>query len=214
MVVSHARPQVIATRRQARGTQPGPEPSGGLTRKELIDSAMHGGVASLAGAAYPSIYAHEMGHKLAIEALYENANPTVEVNPFSGGVTRWSPSGLSETGQKLGPDMSRAAVSAAGTVVDTAVAVTTFAAGYRLRHKHPLIGTALMGYAGFSVFNSIAYAATALGSEGIPALAAQGNDFAGLALKAGIHPLVSIGFLAAILPAEYLLLRALENHGI
>lgn len=41
-----------------------------------------------------------------------------------------------------------------------------------------------------------------------------GNDFATIATMTGIHPLVTAGVLAAILPAEYLLLRHLEKKGI
>ncbi|MBI3929219.1 MAG: hypothetical protein HY319_26980 [Armatimonadetes bacterium] len=204
MRVTHARPAIAPPAREHRT-----EDSGGLTRQELYRSAFGGSVSALAGAAYPSIYAHELGHKLAVDTLYQNAQPTIEVNPFSGGVTRWFPGELTETGQKLGPRLSRAVVSAAGTVVDTTIAMTSFAVGYRIRKEHPLIGTTLMGYAGFTMLNSVFYAASALGSAVTP-----GNDFASLALNAGIHPLVSMGILAAVLPAEYLLLRTLEKHGI
>ncbi len=176
-------------------------------------SALFGGVASLAGSVYPSIYAHELGHKVAIEALYNNAHPVIEVTPFKGGVTRWTPSGgLTELGKRLGQEASRGVVSAAGTLVDMTSAATSFAVGYKLRKKHPVAGAALMGYAGYTVLNSISYAVTALGPEGIPTLAARGNDFAGMALNLGIHPLVSIGLMAALLPAEYWILHSFEKN--
>lgn len=170
-----------------------------------------GFAANMAAAGYPSTWLHEMGHAKMIELMYEAGNPQVEVFPFKGGVTRWRISPLSEVGQKFGPDGARAMVSAAGTLVDMGVAATAFGAGFKLRKKHPIAGMALMGYAGATVANSIAYAASAVGKD-VAKLALEGNDFAGLAVKAGIHPLVSIGIMAALLPLEYAALKYLEDH--
>ena len=69
-----------------------------------------GAAASFVGAAYPSTWAHEMGHAKMIELMYDGAKPEVEVWPFKGGVTRWRPGPLSEVGQKFGPDGARAMV--------------------------------------------------------------------------------------------------------
>lgn len=172
-----------------------------------------GMAASLVGAAYPSTWAHEMGHAKMVELMYEGANPQVEVWPFKGGVTRWQQGPLSEVGKKFGPDGARAMVSAAGTMVDLGIATTSFGVGFKLRKKHPVVGTAMMVYGGMTVLNSISYAATAVGGD-LAALARQGNDFASIAVRTGVPPLASIAIMAAILPLEYAALNYLEKHGL
>lgn len=44
------------------------------------------------------------------------------------------------------------------------------------------------------------------------ALAARGNDFASLGLRAGLHPLASVAILASVLPLEYAALKWLEGN--
>lgn len=166
---------------------------------------------STVGAAYPSTWLHEMGHAKMIGLMYDGAKPTVEVFPFKGGVTRWQLAPLSDVGKKFGADGARAMVSAAGTLVDMGVATASFGVGFKMRKKHPVVGTALMGFGGLTVLNSIAYAATAVGKN-VAELAKSGNDFAGIAVRAGVPPLASIAIMAAILPLEYAALKYLENH--
>ncbi len=170
-----------------------------------------GSLSYTAASAYPSTWLHEMGHAKMIELMYEGANPTVEVFPFKGGVTKWHAGPLSELGQEFGPNGARAMVSAAGTLVDMGVAATTFGIGFKMRKKHPIIGSALMGYGAMTVANSIGYAAIAVGKD-VVKLAREGNDFAGLAVRAGLHPIASIAIMAAILPLEYAALKWLENR--
>jgi hypothetical protein len=186
----------------------------GLDKLEVTMKGLGvGAAANLAAAAYPSTWMHEMGHAKTIELMYDGVKPEVEVFPFKGGVTRWRVGPLSETGQKFGENGARAMVSAAGTLVDMGVAATTFGAGFKLRKKSPILGTALMGYGAMTVVNSIAYAATAVGGD-LAKLAREGNDFAGLAVRTGLHPLASIAIMAAILPLEYAALSYLEKHGV
>lgn len=180
----------------------------GLTGDEMARSLIYGGGAFTVGAAYPTVWLHEMGHALTANALYQGANPHITINPLQGGVTRWTPGPLTELGQKLGPEHARAAVAAAGTVIDVGIATTSFAAGYMMRKKHPVAGAVLMGYAGMSMANTVMYAASALQA------ASAGNDFATFAAMTGIHPAITLGAMVAILPAEYLLLRHLEQKGI
>lgn len=182
------------------------------TKVDNFVFGLTGGAAlSVAGAAYPTTWMHEMGHAGTIDLLYTNSSPSVEVWPFKGGVTKWQPSELSDLGKKFGPNGARAMVSAAGTIVDMGVAATSFGVGFKLRKEHPIVGTALMGFGGMTVLNSISYAASAVGKN-VSELAKSGNDFAGIAVKAGIHPLASIAIMAAILPLEYAALKYLEDH--
>lgn len=203
----HAAALTPRTYRSSRPTA-AQQAQAGLNGQEVARSFMMGGVAYTAGAAYPTIWMHEMGHALTASALYQGANPRVEINPLQGGVTYWTPGPLTDLGQKLGPNYARAAVAAAGTAVDVGIATTSFAAGYLMRKKHPVAGAVLMGYAGMSMANTVLYAASALQA------AKAGNDFATFAAATGIHPAITLGVMAAILPAEYLLLRHLEKKGV
>lgn len=171
-----------------------------------------GTAAYVGAAAYPSTWAHEMGHAIAIEKLYTNGQPTVEVFPFEGGVTRWRPSELTPLGEKFGKDGARAMVAASGTLVDIGISTATFGTGFALRKKHPIIGHALMGYGAMTMLNSVMYASSAVGAN-IGALSSTGNDFATIGLKAGIPPIASMAILASILPLQYVAMRALEGDG-
>jgi hypothetical protein len=182
-----------------------------LTGGEVLRSGVFGGIASTAATAGPSIAAHELGHAVAANAVYQNANPSISVQPFKGGVCRYTAGPLTDLGQKLGPNGARALVAGAGTLVDATSAAVAFAVGYKIRKEHPVLGPALMGYGGFTVLNSMLYAGTALKGS-LPLLAKQGNDFAALATSIGLPPLASIALLGALLPAEYLLLRHLEKQ--
>lgn len=182
-----------------------------LTVGEVVKSGVLGGVASVAGTAGPSIAAHELGHAVAANAVYQNANPSISIDPFKGGVTRYMAGPLTELGENLGPAGARALVAGAGTLVDATAAAISFAVGYKIRKEHPILGPALMGYGGFTMLNSVLYAGTAL-SGNLAALAKQGNDFAALATSIGLPPVASIAILGALIPAEYMLLRHLEKQ--
>jgi hypothetical protein len=199
---------------------PGPRPPEQAKTEKIVDEfvrehpVMAAGVLGSAGytaaSAFPSTWLHEMGHATAIEHLYSNGRPSVEVFPFKGGVTRWYPSELSPLGKTLGNDGARALVAASGTLVDIGVATGTFGLGFTLRKKHPIAGAALMGYGAMTVVNSLLYAGSAVGGN-LAALSSTGNDFATLAVKGGLHPLASMAILASILPLEYAALKWLEN---
>lgn len=185
-----------------------------LQPEEYFRAGIGGGLLhTVVGAGGPAIYAHELGHAVAASAVHQGANPRISVTPFKGGVTRYTPGPLTELGQKLGPEGSRALVAGAGTLVDATSAAISFAVGYRIRKEHPVLGPALMGFGALTMANSVLYAGSALFGS-LPALANQGNDFAALAVSIGLHPLASLAILGALLPAEYLLLKTLEKHGI
>lgn len=178
----------------------------------LVAAGLLGSAGYTAASAYPSTWLHEIGHATAIKHLYSNGRPTVEVFPFKGGVTRWYPSELSPLGKRLGPDGARALVAASGTLVDIGVATSTFGLGFTLRKKHPIVGSALMGYGAMTMVNSLFYAGSALGGD-LAALSAKGNDFATIAVKGGLHPIASMAILASILPLQYAGMKLLESLG-
>lgn len=174
----------------------------------ISKSALYGGAAYLAGSAYPTIYLHELGHKVAAEALYTNPRTSISIDPFKGGVMRWYPSELSPLGQRLGENGSRAAVAAAGPAVDTLTSVALFGMGFKMRKTNPVIGHAMMGYAGMNMANITMYAASGIGKT---LAESRGHDFLNLQAFAGIPPWVSTVALASVLPAQYLIMRALEK---
>lgn len=185
---------------------------GGLTGDEALGTGVLGALAYVAGGIYPSTWAHEMGHATATKILYEVPFPEVTVRPLMGGRTHieWGMP-LSRAGEMMGEDLSWATTAAAAAAVDVGIAMTSMAMGYRIRKQHPIVGMSLMGYAGWSILGRIGYAASALGSDGLKALAAEGHDYAIMAVHGGLQPLAAIGILAAVLPAEYAVLRWLDK---
>lgn len=157
----------------------------------------------VASAAGPGTLLHEFGHKWAADALFENAQPHVEFTPFKGGVTRYQPSPLSHLGESLGEDKSRGLRSAAGPAMDLFSSMAIFAAGHKMRHKHPNAAAAMMGYASYRAASATLYALSP---------AKWGHDFAGMQKNLGIPIWASAAVFAAALPLEYLVLSALENR--
>ena len=184
---------------------------GGLTIEDTLGAAVAGNVAYLGvSATGANIFAHEAGHAIAADLMFQNANPHISVTPLKGGVTRFTAGALSDLGQSQGREAALSIVAGAGPMVDVAVSMVSFAAGYAIRKQHPIVGRTMMGYAAMNMLNDVLYAGSALGASTV-ALAKTGNDFANLAVHAGIPPVVSVAVLAALLPAEYLLLRAAEK---
>jgi hypothetical protein len=157
--------------------------------------------------AYPGTFLHELGHKAAIDTLFKEAGAQVSVTPFKGGATRWSGKHFTELGSSLGMENSRAIVSAAGPAVDLFSSLASFAVGFKVRKKHPNLGAAMMGYAGFRAASSVMYALTPCKGT-----SCNGHDFQNFAKFAGVPAWVSAVVIAAAIPVEYLVLKALEKN--
>lgn len=173
--------------------------------KRFTRTTALGSAAYLASSAYPGTYLHEAGHKVMAEALYQG-QATIHVKPFQGGYTEMLHPVPSALGEKLDQVTRRALVAGAGTAVDAFSSMAFFAAGYKMRHKHPLVGETMMGYAGLRLANSTLYALSGLGQT-----VSQGNDFVTLANLTGFPCWASALVLASLLPLEYLVLRKLEG---
>lgn len=159
-----------------------------------------------------NILAHETGHLVAASTLLSGSHAHIVLTPPTGGYTSFNGhAALSALGEKLGVNASMGIIAGAGAGVDALIAGALFAKGFKMRHEHPVIGSTMMGYAGFSMLNDVLYAGMAIGGN-LAKLAATGNDFASLALATHISPLLAAGALALLLPAEYLLLRAAEKR--
>jgi len=185
---------------------PKPQPPDKL--EILYKGGLLGTGAYLAGTAYPSTYLHELGHKIAINTLYEGANPRISVEPFKGGATRWSPRALSSLGQSLGPQASRSVVAMAGTAMDALSSVALFATGYHVKKRNPVLGTSMMVYGAMTMANSTAYALSGIGKT---AASSPGHDFLTLNSMTGIPCWASAAVVASILPVTYLALKSLDK---
>ncbi|MBN9417984.1 MAG: hypothetical protein J0I12_21225 [Candidatus Eremiobacteraeota bacterium] len=212
-IQSAPRPQLPKPLPQKQEPPQGSKPSRKDLDKAIEDLCFGGALGSaafLGAAAYPSTYLHEMGHKMAIHALYSGAEANITVFPFKGGVTRWKGEGLSPLGEHLGAAGSRSVVAMAGTAMDALSSCALFASGYKLRKSHPLAGNAMMGYGLMRMTSSTLYAASGIGKTA--ATAKAGHDFVTLQTQLGVPCWVSTAVVASLIPLTYLAMRALEKE--
>lgn len=114
------------------------------------------------------------------------------------GMTRFTfGEGLNETGQTLGANTSRALVSAAGSISEEIPSLMGFAAGFKLRKKHPVMGYTLMTAAGIQHLSASSYTISAV----TPSIAKlPGHDWAKFAELTGIPPLATAIAFTATMP--------------
>lgn len=124
---------------------------------------------------------HEGGHYFAIKLFYEKVQPSIEIFPLYGGVTRWSMSHLTDWGKRLGRENADVAVAAAGTVATQLLNIPALIVGHYWGGQ---FGSYLQTSAFLSALADATYALTALSPK-----PKASSDF--LALKKfGIHPFV------------------------
>lgn len=129
---------------------------------------------------------HETGHALAAKALYQNANPRIEILPFVGGFTRFSTEKLSFLGRKLGEGKSIALTAAAGPFLSLSVSSGLLASSFCIEKKYPEISLYLRMTSIADFINHTIYALSALKASST----ALSHDFVRLRL-CGIHPLAA-----------------------
>lgn len=183
---------------------------------------------------------HEYAHKAAVEHCYTNAAATVQAdaidnirnflkepsaaalgriltgydanNDGAAGVTQYNyGDGPSALGEKLGPNGSKAFIAAAGSVSTLIPDMAGFAAGFKLRKKHPLLGYSLMTMTAVHHFANSTYPLSAiLGSK------KPGHDWVAFARSTGIHPAITGAVFTLSLPAMgaamYLWERRQQEH--
>jgi hypothetical protein len=193
-----------------KNQQPPPPIDPDRTVEQMCFGGALGSAAYIGATAFPSTYLHELGHKVAVHALYSGSQAEISVTPFKGGVTRWRAEGLSPLGEHLGSAGSRSVVAMAGTAVDALSSCALFATGYKLRKAHPLTGNALMAYGALNMTNSTIYAASGIGKSA--ATAKAGHDFLTLQTQLGVPCWVSTAVVASLIPLTYLAMRALEKE--
>jgi len=203
-------PRPMKTLPKKQGPEGPPPPDHHQQVQDMLTGGALGTAAWLGATAFPSTYLHELGHKVAIQTLYSGAHAEITVNPFKGGVTKWSASGLSPLGEQLGAHGSRSVVAMAGTAMDALSSVALFAAGYKVRKKNPVIGNAMMGYGVMNMTNSTLYAASGIGKGA--ATAKAGHDFVTLQTQLGIPCWASTAVVASLIPITYLVVRSLDKE--
>jgi len=139
------------------------------------------------------ILTHEMGHAMAIRALYDGAQPRVVIEPFRKGDTFFRPHTFSSLGRRLGLQKSVVSITWAGAGAAVLLATTLLVAGIAIRKKDPTLARYCIVSAVANLAQHVFYAISALWT---PA-AKLSHDFVRLAAY-GIHPLVSALVMIAI----------------
>jgi hypothetical protein len=133
--------------------------------------------------------------------------------PGVGGYTTWgNPSGLSILGKVLGQNGAAAAVDAAGSVSELGLSMAEFAAGFKLRKSHPLLGYTLMTMSAIPYSNALPYILSPLQGAGTMLSGNTGNDWVNFAHESGINPAVTGAVAGASLPGLALVLWLMEKH--
>ena len=138
------------------------------------------------------VLVHELGHALATHLVYENPKTTIEIFPFSGGVTRYIQSKLTNIGASLSKKTSQLIVSGAGPAFGILLASTDIFIAHKIKESHPLVSQYLIASALSNITQHVFYALSAFWTVSKP-----GHDFIALA-AGGIHPAVSICTMVAI----------------
>lgn len=139
------------------------------------------------------ILTHEMGHVMAIRALYNGAQPRVVIEPFRRGDTLFRPHTLSFLGQRLGLQKSIVCITSAGAGAAVLLSTALLVTGIKMRKKHPTLARYCIMSAISTLAQHVFYAISALWTSA----AKLSHDFVRLA-ACGIHPLVSALVMIAI----------------
>lgn len=171
-------------------------------------------------------YVHESAHEALVKSFYNNSGVTVQIDSFdnirnfineptagnlgkalsmydvnqdgASGVTHYSyGDGPSHLGEKLGASGRQAAISAAGCMSTLIPDMIGFAAGFKLRKKHPILGYSLMTVSGIHHLANSSYPISAA----FPGPKSAGHDWVSFAKATGVHPAITASVFALSLPA-------------
>lgn len=134
---------------------------------------------------------HEMGHAVAAKTFFTDANPTITVFPFSGGVTRYYKSGITPLGKALGKNNVSLIITAAGPLASQVTGLALITIAHVRRKENPELSEMLNTAAAMTVISHSVYA-----SEALFKTYGDAHDFARLS-RGGFHPLpVIVGMVA------------------
>lgn len=137
-------------------------------------------------------FIHEAGHACTAMLLLQNANPSIEVHPFTGGVTYFSVDKLTALGNVLGKEPSLLLISAAGAACEVGASLLCIVVAHAISDTHPEMSKYLNCLGLIILLDPISYA---LDAYLYPFQDMPGHDFLALA-KGGVHPLAAIAFMA------------------
>lgn len=140
-----------------------------------------------------NILVHEAGHAIAAVALYQNARPTIEVFPLTGGVTRFSVGSLTKIGEFFGRKWTSVIVSAAGPAIAIIAASLNLGLSHYYAKENPELHRYFLCMSIASIAQHVLYALSALWEKN-----PSGHDFIKLWKVGGIHPLFSVVGLIAL----------------
>ncbi|MBI2265272.1 MAG: hypothetical protein HYU64_08890 [Armatimonadetes bacterium] len=192
-----------------------------------------------------SVYLHESAHAGMMKLFYRDVSPTIQVDAFdrwgrvlqdpsaesvkdlllfknvnndgAAGFAQWRGTAQkpTELGAHFSDDTRHALVSAAGSVANEIPQFALFAAGLKLREKHPALGYMLITTSFLNHFlNSVYPVSAAFENLDKPSIA--GHDWVSVAKHTGIHPAITGVAFAAAFPvfagALYLMDRRKASH--
>ena len=157
-----------------------------LARFSLITTSFLGGETPLI---------HEMGHYVAANVLFKNADAALSIFSFKGGETSYAVSyGLTKIGEVFGKHKAILTVTAAGALASTVFGIIELSVASLIEEKLPKLSQALKFHAVAQTLSDFIYGLTAFFIHR-PNLA---NDFVRLWLTGGIHPIIPMAFLAIV----------------
>lgn len=164
-------------------------------RMQAVQKLSRISIVNTVGLAGPNIVIHESGHALAASALFKNAQPLIEIDPFNGGATSYAISyGLTRWGNFLGQRQAMLVIAAAGLIASTIFALFEFGLAHKLQHSYPLLSQYLNLHGISQILNEVIYGLTAFFADKIE----LGHDFIYLWQMGEIHPLIPIALIIAI----------------
>ncbi len=143
---------------------------------------------------------HESGHFFTACLLRTITHISITVDPFNGGVTTHTYSGLSTLGKKLGSRVSQILISASGAGATVIVALIVITLANRYLNNHPALQTYLRIAPVIATIDEIFYALTTFFVKD-----PDGHDFHRLWKVGGIHPLFAAASIALIVAATFAL---------
>lgn len=139
------------------------------------------------------ILTHELGHKLAADALYANSRAKITLVPFKGGYTTYYTGKLSSWGERVGHTLARHITVAAGTTLQILGSTIDIIAAHKLQQSHKNLAFYLNMSAILNIASSVLYAFSAL-----TVTSSKSHDFYYLWTVAKVHPLVAAGAIVVV----------------
>ena len=143
-------------------------------------------------------FIHELGHATAAKLLFKTAAPSITIEPFAGGFTKFGIENeeLTKIGSFLGQDRSLSIVFGAGAMASLIFSTGCIIAAHKLRDKHPQLSLYLLAISIQSIVSHAIYALSAFYYNVWGLM--YGHDFCFLWAISKINPLIAAITILAI----------------